>query len=221
MTTTSAAMTRRRLLQCAAGAAAAMGVGGCGVDRAKLRPETSVADTVPSASVSLVGDSISWLSRIELEAALAAHGFGRIEFDALPGRHIAEGDESGLDVLDRVLAAGVTADVWIIELGTNDLGNYDANGYAELIDLVVERIPAPTPMVWVDTYASFRADAATEFNAILREKMIARGAAAVADWHAKCVEIGPTTLIPDGLHPTAEGFPIFAEVTVAPINVVA
>jgi lysophospholipase L1-like esterase len=213
-------MTRRRLLHTAAGAAAAIVVAACTGERAELGPDT-VLPALALPSVALVGDSISWLSRTELEAELTESGFGRIEFDALSGRRIAEGESSGLQILDSMVARGVTADVWIIELGTNDLGSYDANGYGELIDLVVERIPPAAPLVWVDTYSSFGFGEAEIFNGVLRARMTARGVAAVADWYAKCVEIGPERLIPDGLHPTGEGLRTFAEVAVAPISLVA
>jgi lysophospholipase L1-like esterase len=213
-------MTRRRLLQGAACAAAAAVVGACTGERAVLGPDT-VLPALALPSVALVGDSISWLSRTELEAALTEQGFGRIEFDALSGRRIAEGESSGLQILDSMIARGVTADAWIIELGTNDLGAYDANGYGELIDLVVEKIPHTSPLVWVDTFSSFNFADAELFNEVLRQRMTARGGAAVADWYAKCIEVGPERLIPDGLHPTGEGLRTFAEVAVAPISLVA
>ena len=169
-----------------------------------------------------MGDSISFLSRGALETRLVEAGFGKVEFDALPGRRISEGDSPGLAVLDFSIGAGLQPDLWVIELGTNDLGHYaGAAAYAELIDLVVQRVPGPTPLIWVDTYSSFQLEAAELFNETLRDAMVRRGNAAVADWYAKCVEVGPTVLIPDGLHPSPEGFDTFAEVTVAPISLVA
>ena len=214
-------LTRRQLLQSAAAVAATLSVAGCVGERPTTGDATtSTLEELPS--VMLVGDSISYLSRAELEDELADAGFGRIDFDAVPGRRIAEGESSGLAVLDVAIASALAPDLWIVELGTNDLGKYaGAAAYAELIELVLQRIPPPTPLVWVDTYSSFQLADAEVFNATLREAISRRGSAAVADWYAKCVEIGPTTLIPDGLHPVAEGFPIFAEVTVAPIDVIA
>jgi hypothetical protein len=222
----SARLTRRRLLEIAAAALVA-GAGACSADRRDSDVADTTAGTLPelrraAPSVALVGDSISYLSREAIERKLREEGFGEIDFDALPGRRIAEGDSSGLVVLDYALAAGLAPALWIVELGTNDLGNYGvAAAYGELIDLVLQRIPPPTPLVWVDTYSSFRLAESETFNATLRDALSRRGNAATAGWYAKCVEIGPTTLIPDGLHPTSEGFEVFAEVTVAPIRVLA
>jgi hypothetical protein len=220
--------SRRQLLQFAAAAAAGLAVGGCSPARGSgggLRDEpteTSALSSTTPPSAALVGDSIAFLSRGALETKLVEAGFGKVEFDALPGRRIAEGDSSGLAVLDFAIGAGLTPDLWVIELGTNDLGHYAGDAaYAELIDLVMQRVPGPTPLIWVDTYSSFQLDAAELFNRKLRDAIVARGNAAVGDWYAKCVEVGPTVLIPDGLHPSPEGFEIFAEVTVAPISLVA
>ena len=47
-----------------------------------------------------------------------------IEFDALPGRRIVEGENSGIAVLDFAIGAGLAPDLWIVELGSNDLGKY-------------------------------------------------------------------------------------------------
>ena len=230
--TPSVPLSRRRLLEVAA-AAFVIGAGACSADRRSsdvlgttppaLGPPTLPELARAAPSVALVGDSISYLSRDALERKLREEGFGEIEFDALPGRRIAEGDSSGLVVLDYAIAAGLEPALWIVELGTNDLGNYAGPAaYGELIDLVLQRIPPPTPVVWVDTYSSFRLAECELFNATLRTSIEQReGPAAIAEWYAKCVEIGPATLIPDGLHPVADGFSIFAEVTVAPVDIVA
>ena len=217
--------SRRLLLRSAAAAAASLAVGGCvtGERATTLDATTTNATLAPLVlpSAALVGDSISYLCRTALEAELAAAGFGRVDFDAIPGRRIAEGDAPGLTVLDSAAAAGLDPDVWIVELGTNDLAKYaGAPAYAELISLVVQRIPAETPLVWVDTYSSFFLAESELFNETLRTSISPRAGSAVADWYAKCVEIGPTTLIPDGLHPVEAGFETFAKVAVAPISIV-
>ena len=218
------------MLHSAALGAVALAIGGCSSDKGSSDPGDTaggpfasppLSSTAPP-TVALVGDSISFLSRGALESELLDQGFGKVEFDAFPGRRIAEGESPGLTVLDFVIGAGLTPDLWVIELGTNDLGHYAGfEAYAALIDLVVKRLPASTPLVWVDTYSSFQLAESELFNATLRDAMTQRGTAAVASWYAKCVEVGPTVLIPDGLHPSPEGFEIFAEVTVAPIAAVS
>ena len=217
--------SRRLLLQSAAAAAASLAVGGCLTGQRASILDTTTTSTpalpVVLPTAALVGDSISYLCRAALEAELTAAGFGRVDFDAMPGRRIAEGDSPGLAVLDLAAASGLDPDVWIVELGTNDIAKYaGAPAYAELIDLVVQRIPAQTPLVWVDTYSSFFLAEAELFNATLRTSVAPRTGSAVADWYAKCVELGPTTLVPDGLHPVESGFEIFAKVAVAPISIV-
>ena len=220
-------VTRRDLLRSAAATAAILSIGACsGGSRPSLgsRPATTTTLLPPLTtarrppSVALIGDSISSLSESALKTALGEAGFDHIEFDAKPGRRIAVGDSPGLAVLDFAIGAGLEPDVWIIQLGSNDIEHYDGvEAYAALIDLVVERLPPPTPLVWVDTYSSWFLPEAEAFNATLREAMARRGDTAVADWYARCVEVGPSTLVPDGLHPVESGFAIFAEVTVAPI----
>ena len=220
-------LTRRQVIRSAAALAGAFAVAGCVSDErptvgSATVPVDTTLVTTPPPTVGLVGDSISYLSRGAIEPALRAQGFGRIEFDALPGRRIVEGESSGLAVLDFAIGAGLAPQLWIVELGSNDLGKYAGfAGYAELISLVLERLPAPTPLVWVDTYSSFYLPDCELFNATLRDAIAARGNAAVGEWYAKCVEVGPAVLVPDGLHPNPSGYQTFADVTVAPIAVVA
>src|SRR6187399_2117528 len=95
-------LTRRQILGSAAALAGGLMTGACA---SKERPRTVPASTTdsttlasiaPPPTVGLVGDSISFISRGALEPALRAQGFGRIEFDALPGRRIVEGENSGV-----------------------------------------------------------------------------------------------------------------------------
>src|SRR5688500_9263284 len=96
--------SRRRLLQSAAAAAASLALHACATgERASTIDATTSTGTLPPLvlpTAALVGDSISFLCRTALETELATAGFGRIDFDALPGRRIAEGDAPGLTVLD-------------------------------------------------------------------------------------------------------------------------
>jgi hypothetical protein len=178
--------------------------------------------TVPPAearlTVGVVGDSISYTARTPLESELADKGFDRIEFDAKPGRRIAQGDSPGIAVLDDAFDRGLFPDLWLIQLGSNDLGHGATDdAFRVLIDDVLRRLDAATPVVWVDTYSRFTMEDSVLFNTVLREQLTVRGNGAVAHWYDRCV--ADPDLTPDGLHPSPDTIDEFASVAVEPIGI--
>lgn len=161
------------------------------------------------ASVAMIGDSITVGSLEELRAAFSAIGIGEVVIDAQSSRRIAEVDHvpSGVDAVAEVLAAGEPPDLWVIALGTNDLGPDATARSRQAIGRLLTSIPAGTPVVWIDTYSSGQEEASASFNATLRQLLTERGMAAVVDWASTARRPG---ILGDGTHPTERGEVEFA-----------
>jgi lysophospholipase L1-like esterase len=169
----------------------------------------------PIQSIAMVGDSITNGSKVELLEQLATLGVEIKAIDAEDSRRIAAGDSitPGLDVV-RALAAGDAPDLWVIALGTNDVGmgpEVYTSGIAELI----AAIPAGAPIVWVDVYVAHSPDASAAFNETLRAALDARGQSSVVEWAELADEDG---VLRDGIHPSGYGIEQFAEMVTAAVG---
>jgi lysophospholipase L1-like esterase len=170
-------------------------------------------------SLAMIGDSITEASTPALKAVLANAGFSKLTIDGDTGRRIDEGTGkkgeplAGTKVLAKLVAQGVDPDVWVIALGTNDVGHYDSDPseYDRLIDELVAQIPKSKPLVWVDTFVSAQPKATLTWNALVRRKMSARGHAKVANWYAEASDPKRNILRKDDLHPNDNGVLVFAD----------
>lgn len=169
-------------------------------------------------TIVMIGDSITNASKDALAASFAELGFDEPVIVAQDGKRMAEdvGDNaSGADV-----AALLTADdepdesraneLWIVALGTNDVGNYDAAEAAAAVNEVLGRVPDDAPLVWVDTYFRDRSAAAAQLNQIISDRIERRGNAVVAAW--SFFAGGDGVLRVDGVHPSTSGTEVFATV---------
>jgi len=166
----------------------------------------------PFTSVVMVGDSITKASRAALADVFTTVGITSQYVDGEVGRRIEVGNgqggspTSGIRTLYGVLAMKATPDVWVIELGTNDVGSYaKPDDYGRLIDQVVAMLPKNAPLVWVNTYREQYLDATKMYNLVLEQRMQARGHAVVADWFAVASAPNQTVLRSDHLHPNPDG----------------
>jgi lysophospholipase L1-like esterase len=172
------------------------------------------------ASVAVVGDSITALSEVPLREALTAAGVGRIVIDAQPSRRIEVGNGvseplSGMRTISRMRAAGIEPEVWVIALGTNDVGSYpDAAAFDELIGQVLGLLPADAAVVWVDVYLPQRTGQVAVFNEALRARMVARGNSVVASWEQTVTTSAVDLISSDDIHPNAAGIDAFAATVV-------
>jgi lysophospholipase L1-like esterase len=201
-----------------------------------LPGDTGVLDPVPPAgrlpdpaspggqatrhtSLAMIGDSITAASSEALKAVLANAGFVEVTIDGDTGRRIDLGSGkqgeplAGAKVLAKMLDQGVDPDVWVIALGTNDVGHYDAqpDEYDHLIDEMLAQIPNSTPLVWVDAFVSAQPKATLAWNALLRRKLSSRGHAKVANWYALASDPKRDILRKDDLHPNDNGVLVFAD----------
>jgi lysophospholipase L1-like esterase len=166
-----------------------------------------------ASSVVVVGDSITQGSAAEIEYTLAAADFTDVTVDGLASRRISVGGddspESELRAIERLLDAGTDPDVWVIALGTNDIGKYSgADEYAALVGEMVDLIPADRPLVWVD---AFRADYESDslvFDDALRARLGSRDGTVVVSW-SDIVE-ADLSMLRDGVHPNRDGRAVFA-----------
>lgn len=172
-------------------------------------------------SVAMVGDSITAGSQAALEEVLGARGFTTITIDGEPSRRIDVGNGtseplSGVKALFDMIGAGVTPDVWVIALGTNDVGQYATEEeYGALIDEILAMLPADAPLVWVDAYRPQYPDENRLFNDVLNNRIAERGNAAVASWFTVASANAEAILQGDQIHPNDEGVLAFANVVYA------
>ncbi|MEQ1698511.1 MAG: GDSL-type esterase/lipase family protein [Ilumatobacteraceae bacterium] len=199
----------------------AMLVAGCsktasgdgGVGPVQLPPGGS-AEPVPAAitSVAVVGDSITAGSAPAIDAALRGAGVEDVRIEGATSRRIEVGNgkgdapKSGVIAVYELLAEGVDPSVWVIELGTNDVGSYGSpEEYGALIDAITTMLPPSKPMVWVNTYREQYLDDTLVFNLVLEQRMTERGNAVVADWYSVASAPDQTVLRGDRLHPNENG----------------
>jgi lysophospholipase L1-like esterase len=102
-----------------------------------------------------------------------------------------------------------TDEVWVIALGTNDIGQYDTDDeIAAAVDAVLAEVPQEVPLVWVDTWVVDRPEQAEAVNAVIRQRVEERGRSVLAPWTAVAGDDG--VLTGDGVHPTTDGADVFA-----------
>ena len=184
-------------------------------------------DRPAATSMAMVGDSITDGSADAIRYVLASEGFDEITIDAVTSRRIEEGTGkgsplSGIKSLYRLLADGTSADVWVIALGTNDVGLYDDPAeYRRLVTTMVEMIPDDVPLVWVDVYRVEHLADTVVYNEILVEIVSARPDSAVVSWFAHASDPGADVLRDDQVHPNRNGNTVFASVVAEGISQVS
>ncbi len=166
--------------------------------------------------VAMVGDSITVASTDAIEQAAAGLGID-LTIRAEVGRRIGKGEPPapGTSIVEEILADD-TPDLWVIALGTNDLGQYDTDAeYEAAINDLLSLIPDGTPVAWINAYAVGKADDAARFDAALATVLRERGRATIGDWASIAPDDG---VLSDGIHPTDNGAKLFAGVVEAQIQ---
>jgi lysophospholipase L1-like esterase len=180
---------------------------------AELDDRTTAADADEIDSVVMIGDSITNGARPFIEERFELLGLEHV-VEAQDGKRMASSSDdnpSGADVA-AVMAASDgdhTDEVWVIALGTNDIGQYDTDDeIAAAVDAVLAEVPQEVPLVWVDTWVVDRPEQAEAVNAVIRQRVEERGRSVLAPWTAVAGDDG--VLTGDGVHPTTDGADVFA-----------
>lgn len=175
-------------------------------------PATSTTMVLPD-SVVVIGDSLTESAKEELDATLRGRGIGTVTIDGRSNRRMvrdADGVPPGVDAVDEVTAPGnPTPDVWVIALGTNDVGGAASPDEFEAdMRALLARVPTGAPVVWVDVWIRDLAEQSAAANAVIREVLATRPAATVIDWYGRGDDAG--VILDDGVHLTDDGQWIFA-----------
>ena len=176
-------------------------------------------DRIDATSMAMVGDSITAGSADAIRYTLAAHGFTTMDIDGATSRRILEGDGkggrplSGVATLYGMLAdPDIDPDVWVVALGTNDIGQYDdPEQYRELIRTVLAMLPDDVPLVWVNAFRADKPEASTEFDQVLLDEVGRRDHSVVASWYDQASRADETEVLQDdGVHPSQHGRVVFS-----------
>jgi lysophospholipase L1-like esterase len=180
-----------------------------------LAPPLSVP-AVAVDSVAMVGDSITAGSQDAIEAGLAALGLDDVEIDAASGRRmLVDGTtDSGRHAVEAI-AESDPPDLWVIALGTNDVGNYRPEEYGPAVAELLAAVPQDAPLIWVDTYLDARPEESAAFNDVLRLSLAARGRSTLVDWASVAAQDG---VLGDGVHPSESGIQAFSDRVVAAVD---
>ena len=165
----------------------------------------------------MVGDSITVRSKPALTTAFNAQGITSVVIDAEVSRRIEIGNGkqeplNGEQVMTNLLKVGVDPDVWVVALGTNDVGSYDQAGYAALIDAMLAKLPPSKPLVWIDVFRPSDMSDTVLFNQVLRDRAARRPHTLVASWFDVASKSPKKLLTSDNLHPSDAGTLAFADV---------
>lgn len=167
-----------------------------------------------AATLAMIGDSITFMSTEALQATLSTTGLEVLAIDAQVGRRITVGNggrpHSGVDIA-AFIANSDPPDVWVIALGTNDIGQYaDAAEFATHVKSLLDVLPSAAPLVWVDTWDGGRPDETRLVNDTLRVMAGTRDDVVIVDWSSHGDDDGVVS--GDRVHPTEAGTLVFAQV---------
>jgi hypothetical protein len=166
--------------------------------------------------VVMIGDSITLAAVPFLESQAAELGI-ELTIHAEVGRRINLGrpPPPGTDVVSEVVN-GDTPDLFVIALGTNDIGKYDSVAeYREPIADLLGLVPDDAPIVWINTYLERSVDSSATFNAALIAALQQRGNATIGEWSDIAQVDG---VLSDGIHPSDAGAERFAGLVIDEIE---
>ena len=172
-------------------------------------------------SIIMVGDSITVGVTPALDAQFEALGFDDATIVAQISKRMAEssGDNlSGAEIVQFITENEERVgpeQLWVIALGTNDIGKYSAEETVGVINALLAPIPAESPVVWIDTYLPANAQGAADVNAAIVQAMAARGNATVGRWSEIAGVDG--VLSSDGVHPSSDGSLVFASLVTSTV----
>jgi lysophospholipase L1-like esterase len=177
--------------------------------QATLTPRDELPARLPE-SVAVVGDSLTESAQQEITAYLNGLGIDVVMVDGAQNRRMTHGDrpDPGIDIVERI-AAVADPELWVIALGTNDVGaEVTPERFGEDVKTVLAAISADAPVVWVDVFIRDRQRQVETANLVLREMLAGRADTVVADWFAHGDEAG--LIAADGVHLTDDGRYVFA-----------
>jgi hypothetical protein len=168
-------------------------------------PRTPVG-LLPPRTVTVVGDSITYRSRAQIETALSPEY--RVTLDSRSGSHIAQ----WLPTIEEIIRTTARHD-WVIELGTNDLLTpaWASPLAQEIKDLRHQRCVI---FVTVDPRVVPQAET---FDAALAAAVAMHPHLHILDW-GDIEWDNPTWLEPDEIHPTPAGSAELAHLEAQSLN---
>lgn|GEM_PF-1822683 len=183
------------------------------------------ADPPADRSAVIVGDSLTGGNASLIRARLADAGVGDVRIEGLSARRIAVSfdfqgrRDSGIERTRTLRAAGVDPDVWLIQLGTNDITsiqNCDCDDLVadagQLIDSLLAELPdagdetgadAGASIAWVTVSSRERALGTWAFNEALARRAACNPRMSLVDWRAAVVDRPDWFL--DDVHPNLAG----------------
>jgi len=186
-------------------------------DPGAIDADGRVADSADDVdSVVMIGDSITRGSQVALEQRFEILGLDSV-IEAQDNKRmvVSLGDNAGGSKVAAYLTAdegsdgGHADEVWVVALGTNDVGQYaSADEIAGAVNEVLAAVPDEAALVWVETYFRDRPEQADAINTIVRDRVGKRGNSVIAPWTAFATSDGVLTA--DGVHPTEGGAEVFA-----------
>lgn len=167
----------------------------------------SARPPLPATAV-VIGDSIARSAQDLVTASIELHGVDVVAYDALESRRMAEWGgpslPSGVAAAQDVVASGLEPELWVVALGTNDVGA--GTDQATIEDDIAELlgvIPDDAPVIWVDTWVRDLDERARVFNLVLRAMLADRPNSWVLDWHDRAARDG--LVVSDGVHLSEQG----------------
>lgn len=169
-------------------------------------------------TIVMIGDSITVASTPALQAQFAALGLDDPVIVSQVGKRMARGlrdNPSGAEVAeflngDETAGDDRSNELWVVALGTNDIGQYSADEAAGAVNELLGEVPPEAALVWVDTYYRDEPDGEAQINRVIADRVARRGNGVVAPW--SFFAGGDGVLRSDGVHPSSSGAELFAAV---------
>lgn len=176
----------------------------------------------------IVGDSLTAGNVKFIGPSLRAAGLD-VRIEALSARRIAVSfdfmgpRDSGVARVRALKAAGVEPELWVIELGSNDLGVVencqcaDPVAFAgEIIDQLLDEIGPGVPIAWVTVFSRNQLDGSASFNTALGVRAIANPYLTVIRWDSLVAH--QPGLFLDHVHPNADGVNVLTQLYIDRIS---